>query len=440
MELSYVQNVLLDLISYFIDLLTLELFTSAFFPYKNPKQYSYIRICTFCIYLFMTLNPTIPFSSFLFWIIKFTYMLLISSFHWKQSLLFFFKYELFYNILYLICTFITTIINVSILDTSLRNDVYFYYQSIIDTSFAYIVLNLFLYHKQLKRINKKSHLSINFSIYAVFSILLLLFYNRFLLENQELTTTFSYLFLFVIGVTMFNTHNYRKLIEMMNEQIQQRVLIEKYSMQLSYTKDVDESLKALSKLRHDFKNHLLIIDGYARKNELDKQKEYICKLNDEIGATKIYDTQSTLVSSILNTKNAICEKQGVILSVNDQFHTINIDDFHMITILGNILDNAITAAAKTGKGRIDLSMIQLDSYLEITCKNNHCEKIKKRNGSLLTTKKFDTGNHGLGLGNVKDSVERLHGHLNLEYDEKYFSIRIVLPNYPAKAEKKEAEN
>lgn len=147
---------------------------------------------------------------------------------------------------------------------------------------------------------------------------------------------------------------------MMDEQIQQKVLIEKYSMQLLYTKDIDESLKALSKLRHDFKNHLLIIDGYARKNEFDKQREYINKLNNEIGATKIYDTQSTLVSSILNTKNAVCEKQGVILSVNDQFHTINIDDFNLITILGNILDNAITAAGKTGKGMIDLSIIQLE--------------------------------------------------------------------------------
>lgn len=439
MDLTYIQNVFLDFIGNYIDFLLLELFTSTFFSYKHKRQYTLLRGCYLLLLFLISMTPSIPYSTLFYWIIELLYILLVSSFHWKHSLFFFIKYEVSYYIIHFICTSITTLINVSILDTSLRNDMYFYYQSIIDTSFAYIVLNLFLYHRQLKRINKKSHLSTNFSIYAVFSILLLLFYNRFLLENQELTTTFSYLFLFVIGVTMFNTHNYRKLIEMMNEQIQQRVLIEKYSMQLSYTKDVDESLKALSKLRHDFKNHLLIIDGYARKNELDKQKEYICKLNDEIGATKIYDTQSTLVSSILNTKNAICEKQGVILSVNDQFHTINIDDFHMITILGNILDNAITAAAKTGKGRIDLSMIQLDSYLEITCKNNHCEKIKKRNGSLLTTKKVDTDNHGLGLGNVIDSVERLHGQWNLEYDEKYFSVRIILPNYPAKAEKQEAE-
>lgn len=440
MKLTYIQSFLLDLINNYIEFFLLELFTTAFFSYKYQKQYSFLRTIYLLIYFVIALIPSIPYHFLLFRSLEFIYILFVSAFHWKHSLLFFIKYVLFYNFLYFACSLISTIININNSTKFITTDIYIYYQTIINTTFVFILLNLFLYHKRLKNINKHSTLSLNFSLFAISSIILLLFYNRFLLENQELNATFSYLFLFVIGVTIFNTHNYRKLIEMMDEQIQQRVLIEKYSMQLSYTKDVDESLKALSKLRHDFKNHLLIIDGYARKNEFDKQKEYICKLNDEIGATKIYDTQSTLLSSILNTKNAVCEKQGIILSVNNQFHTINIDDFNLITILGNILDNAITAAAKTGKGRIDLSMIQLDSYLEITCKNNHCEKIKKRNGSLLTTKKVDTDNHGLGLGNVIDSVERLHGHLNLEYDEKYFSIRIVLPNYSAKAEKKEAEN
>ena len=244
------------------------------------------------------------------------------------------------------------------------------------------------------------------------------------------------MFLFVVGVTIFSTYNFRKLIEMTDEQIKQNVLLEKYSMQLSYVKDVDESLPTLHKIRHDFKNHLLIIDGYASKNEYDKQREYIQKLNDELGATKIYDTSNSLVSSILNTKNTVCKKHGVILNVDYQFQSINVDDFNLITILGNIMDNAITAAAKTAKGIIDLSIIQLDSYLEIICKNNHCETLKEKNGTLLTTKNDNKENHGIGLGNVKDCVEKLHGQCHLEYDDMYFCIRITIPNYTETKKKK----
>lgn len=440
MSLTYIQKVLLDFFGNLIGFLTLELFTNSFFPYKHKGQSTYIRACFLLIYLIIAFIPSLPYSNLIFWAIKFTYILLISSFRLKQSFFFAIKYIFTYYILYIICCSVITIINVSLIDINIpQTDTYFYYQSIITITLVYIALNLYIYHKRLKGISNKNSLSLNFTLFAVFSILLLLYYNRFLLKNQEFNATFSYMFLFVVGVTIFNTYNYRNLIEMTDEQIKQKILLEKYSMQLSYVKDVDESLKTLHKIRHDFKNHLLIIDGYASKNEYDKQREYIQKLNDELGATKIYDTSNSLVSSILNTKNAVCEKHGVIFNVNYQFQSINVDDFNLITILGNILDNAITAAAKTAKGIIDLSIIQLDSYLEITCKNNHCETLKEKNGTLLTTKKDNKENHGIGLGNVKDCVEKLHGQCNLEYDDMYFCIRITIPNY-TETKKKQAEN
>ena len=439
MELTYIQTSLLDFIRNFIDFLILELFTAAFFSHKHKNQFTYFRALFIFIILIISLIPHLPHSIFIFWGIEFLYILIISSFHWKKSLLFFLQYEFYYYFLLFICASATSIIDIIILDSSSRTNIYYYYQSIADEAFMLMVLNLFLYHKHIKHFSKRNSLSLNFILFAVVSIMLLLYYNRFLLENQELNSTFSYMFLFIVGVTIFNTYNYRKLIEMTDEQIKQKILLEKYSMQLSYVKDVDESLKTLHKIRHDFKNHLLIIDGYASKNEYDKQREYIQKLNDELGATKIYDTSNNLVSSILNTKSAVCEKHGVILNVDYQFQSINVDDFNLITILGNILDNAITAAAKTGKGIIDLSIIQLDSYLEITCKNNHCETLKEKNGALLTTKKDNKQNHGIGLGNVKDCVEKLHGQCNLEYDDMYFCIRITIPNY-TETKKKKAEN
>lgn len=440
MELSYIQTALLDFICNYIDFLILELITATFFSYKCKKNYYYYRTLFLCIILTTSMIPHIPYFELLFWGIEFSYILLVSSFQWKKSLFFFFKYKAIYYCLFFICVSVISIIDVSILNSSSRTDVYYYYQSITDAAFMFMILNIFLYHRRLKYINRKSSISLNFTLFAIFSILLLLYYNRFLLKYQELNATFSYMFLFVVGVIIFSTYNYRKLIEMMDEQIQQKVLIEKYTFQLSYVKDVDESLKALHKIRHDFKNHLLIIDGYASKNELDKQRKYIRKLNDEIGATKIYDTPNQLISSILNTKNSVCEKHGGILNVVYQFQSINIDDFNLITILGNILDNAITASTKTGSGIIDLSIMQLDSYLEITCKNNHCETLKERNGTLLTTKKENKENHGIGLGNVKDCVEKLHGQCNLEYDDMYFCIKITLPNYLDKSKKEGTGN
>ena len=125
MELTYVQSFLLDLISNYINFLILELFTTTFFSYKLQQKYSSLRAFYLFIYFVIALIPSIPYSALIFWIIELMYMLLISSFHLKQSILFSFKYEIYYNVLYIICSSITTIINVSILDNSSRNDIYF---------------------------------------------------------------------------------------------------------------------------------------------------------------------------------------------------------------------------------------------------------------------------------------------------------------------------
>lgn len=51
-------------------------------------------------------------------------------------------------------------------------------------------------------------------------------------------------------------------------------------------------------------------------------------------------------------------------------------------MLGNILDNAITAASKLDNGYINLAIKQADTYLAIHCENNHHEKSKKEKVAL----------------------------------------------------------
>lgn len=430
METTILQSIFLNLIISFIDLLTLELVTTTFFSYKHKHVYNYVHVIFIFLYLSVSYVSSFFSLSFIIYLLEVIYIVFISSYNWKKSIIFYCKYKIIYYTTYIMCAFISSMINKDVGAFIKPTDTYLFYQTIINTTFVFILLNLFVYHKKLKQVNKKHIFSFHFSVFALSSIILLLYYNRFLLQNQELSNTFSYIFIFVVGVTIFNTYNYRKLIDLTDEQIHQKVLIEKYSMELDYINDINESLKTLSKIRHDFKNHLIILDGYAQKNEIEKQREYIKKLNETIIATKIFDTTNNVVSSVLNTKNAICEKYGIKLNVNHQFQHISMDDFTLITILGNILDNAITAAQKTKQGIIDLSIIQLGTYLEITCTNNHCENIIERNGKLLTTKKHEKGSHGFGVGNIKEAVKNLHGNVDLTYNQEQFCIKILVPNYP----------
>ncbi len=212
----------------------------------------------------------------------------------------------------------------------------------------------------------------------------------------------------------------------------QKLLVEKYEMELSYFGDIQHSLEHLSRIRHDFKNHLIALDGYAAQNRIAELRSYIARVNTELVHTKLFSTPSDLISSILNTKNAVCQKQGVTFLANCDFQKIYLSDFEVITILGNILDNAITAAGKTAEGRVELSLLQVDGYLEIFCKNNYIGIIKEKDGTFASTKEDTDALHGLGIKNVRSCVESLEGTIKITYDATEFSVEILVPNHSAR--------
>lgn len=301
--------------------------------------------------------------------------------------------------------------------------------SSIATISVYIIFHLYVNYKQLKRIQLPLSKYISFFATYLVSIAVMMYCSRLYGKSSDDDLSYSYILLFICGIIVFTLHNYRSIASLMEKQNEQNLLLKKYELEEDFVKNIDNSLQTLSKVRHDFKNHLIILDGYAERKDTEKLQEYIHKINEEIGATKLYDTSHNLISSLLNAKNAVCEKEHITFHVEHHFHHVAIDDFSIITILGNIIDNAITAAGKTAQGVIDLSIVQIDSLLEITCRNNHCESITEKDGKLLTTKKSEHGFHGIGLGNVKTCVENINGTLDIHYTDSEFEVKIALPNY-----------
>ena len=112
---------------------------------------------------------------------------------------------------------------------------------------------------------------------------------------------------------------------------------------------MQESVEQVKALRHDMKLHLSTAKGFADKSKAEEAAEYLSGLLGKISKTEVYsDTGNIVFDSIINFKlnNANIENFKPELNLLLPPETgIKVPD--IITILGNLLDNAIDALQHT---------------------------------------------------------------------------------------------
>jgi sensor histidine kinase regulating citrate/malate metabolism len=132
-------------------------------------------------------------------------------------------------------------------------------------------------------------------------------------------------------------------------------------------------------------------------------------------------------SAVINKYREKIEEKGIRFICIGKFpeEIGNISDVDICTILSNLLKNALEAAvlydgALEKKIQLLIQWYNTEILLKITNPSNAV-------GDLSGTSKADKKNHGIGLQNVKDAVEKYHGYLKTEYEKEIFCVRIVLP-------------
>ena len=97
----------------------------------------------------------------------------------------------------------------------------------------------------------------------------------------------------------------------------------------------------------------------------------------------------------------------------------------MTTILANLLDNSIEAASKVETNRfINFYVNQFNDFVVINIVNSMKDRPINKNNRFKTTKK----NHeGLGIENVRKTLEQYEGTMVVDYTEDEFKVNIVIP-------------
>ena len=393
---------------------------------KPVSCYTKLMYCLilFCISYF--LNASLFSVILCFITLPLIYSLYVFPKNYRIALMNFFEFVIFYFMTYIIIVIVYTLI-FNDQDITIISQQYNTYKSAIINLLTYIIYAL---TSNLVQINITKSIYILFFNAVVISISVILGYTTLSLNlwdsgSTVLPVIFATIFvLIIICISLYN-----KFLSIIEENTNYRFKLELDKMEQAYSAQLDDKLNQLHSLRHDMKNHLIVIDGYASQHNDRKIHEYIHNISEDLSLTNTVDSGSHIVSALIAEKENKAKSQNIRCEINISTPGINIDDFSITTIIGNLFDNAIKAASECEHGWIRFSLTQTGSYMNIVIENSYFENIIENNGEFTSTKNDKVLPHGIGIKNVRKVVSNLNGHIDFSYASGYFSVKAELPNY-----------
>lgn len=133
-----------------------------------------------------------------------------------------------------------------------------------------------------------------------------------------------------------------------------------------------ESFRMQRKITHEFRNQLAAIDSLLAQEEYKRASDYVHHLQKETQEIMpLIHTNHPMADAVLNQKYRQAAEKGVgmLLYCND-LSEIPMEDGDLVTLLGNLLDNAISASAKTSEKSIRLRLWREGDSYQMTVRNS----------------------------------------------------------------------
>jgi len=197
-------------------------------------------------------------------------------------------------------------------------------------------------------------------------------------------------------------------------------------------RSVSENFVKQRKVTHEYKNQILCIESLINTGNYEELKNYIKNISGHLSTELDYiKTNNVIVDAILNSKYRETLEKGImfIFQLND-LSTIGIEDEDIVVILSNLLSNAIEACEKySGKKVIKLKFIKEGDDIIISVKNTYNGELEIRDGEIQSSKLTDNDEHGIGIKNIIDVIEKYQGSYTIQNDKEEFYFSIMLPDF-----------
>lgn len=273
---------------------------------------------------------------------------------------------------------------------------------------------------------------IQFLIFPIFTICAVMLMVNSVMKSYHSDIVPVY-YIIAIGLIVLNLvvfHLISEILEHSRKMKEAQILRQQSIGQVELYNSMRENYNIQRQRTHEYKNQIVCMDMLMKKKDYSKLEDYIGNISDKLDAQlDMVDTNNDVVNAILNAKYYEAIKNDVlfVLKIND-LSDIKVSDEDIVTILSNLLDNAIEAAKQcdVGKRTVKIKLLSEDDVLSIAVTNAYkTEPMLTEDGYIRTTKN-NKEEHGWGIRNIVATLEKYNAEYIIDYKNGEFIFSIIM--------------
>lgn len=346
-------------------------------------------------------------------------------------------YLLYYTIFAICFLFVDILLSIGLQTYLLSSGAYFvspaYLQIVVVfliRMIEYVYIRLFTVFMNRRKINQINIIQgVSFLVIPIFSVV----YVMTLIYLLQIYTGLQECILLMVNIVLilvlniYVTHIFDAISK--NNVLQNEVNLyhQQSELQHKYYDNLENKYMQSRKLIHDIRNHLQSIEKLYELKDSETAKEYTNDIHIMLNElNQKYYTSNRVLNVILNDKFQSIRNSDI--NLDYKIGEVNLDfmrEIDVTTIFANLLDNSIESAIKVEKNRfIKLYVNKFNDFIVINIINSIKDKPIIKNKRIQSTK----NNHeGIGLENIRKTLDRYEGTMVIDYDDIEFKVNIVIP-------------
>ncbi|MDD3238508.1 MAG: GHKL domain-containing protein [Lachnospira sp.] len=202
---------------------------------------------------------------------------------------------------------------------------------------------------------------------------------------------------------------------------EKQMISEQLGRQKKYYEVLSTKVLEARQVRHDFKHHIAAIKGYLDGEQPEQIRVYCDELLfSQYGNVPIPCSGNAAVDGILYHYMKIAKEKNIQFEIKGTFEQIGIKDMDLCVLLGNALDNAVSACEKIEQKRFITLSVKLEGMVAAIMISNSFDSVVEREKDKILSRKRKRG-EGLGLKSIGDICDKYGGSMQIKCQDYVFT-------------------